>query len=217
MKDKRLFMTVIMWVLYVLWLLFFASVQLTIGNVIGHLLFLVIIVILNFEELKSEYEKFKTDKKKISKILLYALGLFVVMQVGNVIVSIISEAYEVDSSSQTIFSLFEIVPLGTMFVAFTMIMFYPVVEELIFRKSLKAIITNNVFFVIFSSLIIWYFQVTLINPNISEFIFSFPTFLVMLYLSFIYVKKNNIIYTITTRIIYNVVILIIQVIGLILR
>ena len=74
----------------------------------------------------------------------------------------------------------------------------------------KLTIKNNVIFVIVSSLLSWYFQVSLLNPSIPEFVLAISTLLNSLFASIIFVRKDNILYSIFPRMLYNIVICLIQ-------
>ena len=119
-----------------------------------------------------------------------------------------------DSSSGALSKVFENVPYGTLFACFLTIVFYPIVEELIFRKSLRPAIKNGVLFVIITSLLSWYFQVTLLNPSISEFVLAIQNLLNSVFMAIIYVKTNNIIYTISSRMLFNIFICTMQLVML---
>lgn len=214
-NNEKLVSIIIIWILYIIWILKFNSITPTLYNFIIHLLFLAIVVfifrndlLLNLKELKH------TRKKKLSRIFLYFLGFLGIMVLSNILISIITNiagiSFVQDSSSDAIAKVFNIIPYGTLFVCFLTIVFYPIVEELIFRKSLRPALKNSVLFVIITSLLSWYFQVTLLNPNINEFILAIQTFLNSIFAGIIYVKTNNIIYTISSRMLFNIFICIMQ-------
>lgn len=206
---------IIIWILYIIWIIKFSSITPTIYNFIIHLLFLLIVVFIFRKDLLSNLKELKhTRKKKISRIFLYFLGFLGIMILSNILISFITNILGInfiqDSSSDAIAKVFNIIPYGTLFVCFLTIIFYPIVEELIFRKSLRPALKNSVLFVTITSLLAWYFQVTLLNPNINEFILAIQTFLNSIFAGIIYVKTNNIIYTISSRMLFNIFICIMQ-------
>lgn len=210
-RYKKLIITFSIWILYFIWLLKIGSTSLTVSNFVLHLMFLFLLVYIYRDDLSKNLLELKSDKKKnILKLLLYFLLFIGALIIGNIIVTILLNGIEVDSSNSALYTLFSKVPFGTLFVCFLTIVFYPVVEELVFRKSLRDVITNSYLFVIISSLFTWYFQVTIINPTMPELITAIPTFVFSLYLSILYVKKGNILYTIFPRMFYNILICAIQ-------
>ena len=214
-NNEKLVSTIIIWILYIVWILKFSSITPTLYNFIIHLLFLLIVVFIFRKDLLSNLKELKhTRKKKISRIFLYFLGFLGIMVLSNILISIITNIVGInfvqDSSSSAIAKVFSVIPYGTLFACFLTIVFYPVVEELIFRKSLRPALKNSVLFVTITSLLAWYFQVTLLNPNINEFILAIQTFLNSIFAGIIYVKTNNIIYTISSRMLFNIFICIMQ-------
>lgn len=206
---------VIIWILYIIWLLKISSIVPTVGNFIIHLLFLGIVIFVFKDDLISNLKEFKVDKKKkIFRIFLYFIGFLVIMLISNGLISFFTSIMGIDlakdSSSKALSDVFVQVPYGTLFACFLTIVFYPIVEELIFRKSLRPAIKNGVLFVIITSLLSWYFQVTLLNPSVNEFVLAIQTFLNSIFMAIIYVKTNNIIYTISSRMLFNIFICIMQ-------
>lgn len=213
--NNKLLITIFVWIIYVIWILKFSSLTLSVPNFIIHLIFLFIIIFTFKDDLLISLNKLKkSSKKEKLRIILYFLGFLGIMILSNIIISIYTKItgnnFVQDSSSNAIGQVFNVLPFGTIFVCFLTILFYPVVEELVFRKSLRPAIKNGVLFVIITSLLSWYFQVTLLNPNINEFILAIQTFLNSIFAGIIYVKTNNICYTIFSRMLFNIFICIMQ-------
>ena len=210
-RNKKIISSVIIWILYIVWLLKISSLTVSITNFIVHLLFLGIIVFIFKDELLENLKEFKTNTgTKITKILLYFLVFIGIMLISNAILSLVGVDTSQTSSSKMISNVFNNVPFGTLFACFLTIIFYPVVEELMFRKSLRPAIENGVLFVIITSLLSWYFQVTLLNPSVNEFILAIQTLLNSIFAGIVYVRTNNIIYTISSRMLFNILICVIQ-------
>ena len=149
--------------------------------------------------------------KKIFAIFLFTLLFFVVGTVfGGIIRNIISDY---DTGTNQLYLLFPKVPWGTLFVCFSTIFFYPIVETLVFQKSLKDVINNKFVFIILAAVLNLFFQVQN-NPSISEIIKASPVVIMSIVSSIIYLKKENIMYVIYARMAYNLLICLIQLIGL---
>lgn len=221
-RNKKLFVSLFVWVIYILWILQVSSIKLNLTNFLLHLLFLGILVFIYRDDLKKDFKNFKKDGKKgIKSVLLYTLILFGILLVSNVLITVISKLmggeFAADSSSQLIGKLFHNTPFGTLFVMFLTIIFYSVVEELVFRKSIRDNIKSPVLFVIVSSLITWYFQATIFSPQLSEFVVSLSVLFNSIFASIVYVKKGNILYAIFPRMLYNLIICCVQLIPLLAR
>ena len=213
--KKKLYITILLWAIYAVFLIFFSSTSLTITNFLVHLLLLFVVLFIyrnDLENYKNEFDKNK--KSNILKVLFYMAIIWGVYILSNTFVNILVKNFGFNSSNGALMQLFKNAPYGTMFVCFTSIVFYPIVEELVFRKSLRDVISNPILFVIISSLVNWYFQVTIINPSVNELIIALPTLLYSVVAAIIMVKKDNILYTIYPRMIYNIIICGIQLIAL---
>lgn len=218
-KTKKLLLTLFVLIIYFIFLLKFSSTNLTFINFLTYFIFLIIILFIYSKDLKNYYINLKKDKKKFKTLLLYFIIFFIISTLlSNIILNIIEQNtninFNVDMSNKTIFSLFKIFPSGTLFVIFFTCIFTPFVEELVFRKSIRDVIDNKIIFIIVSSLLSWYFQVSLLNPNISEFVLAISTLLNSIFASYIFVKNDNILYSILPRMMYNIVICLIQLLPL---
>lgn len=210
-KKKKIILSAIIWILYIIWLLKISNLTISITNFITHLLFLGIIIFIFRDDLSKNLKEFKTNTgTKILKVLLYFLAFIGIMIISNIILSILGIDTSQTSSSKMIYNVFNNAPYGTLFACFLTIIFYPIVEELMFRNSLRPAIENKVLFVIITSLLSWYFQVTLLNPSVNEFILAIQTLLNSIFAGIVYVKTNNIIYTISSRMLFNILICLIQ-------
>ncbi len=221
--QNKLLVTIIVFIIYFTFIVFnIINTNLTLGNFFAHLLLLLILVFIYFDDLKKDWKEYKGKKKNVLTILLFFVIFYVL---GTIFSNIIIDFYNsitggstlLDSSQNTIYSLFDKVPLGTLFVFFFTIVYVPIVEELVFRKSLGNIINNKVLFVIMSSLLSWYFSVTILNPTINEFILANGIFLSSIFASIVYVKKKNILYTIFPRMLLNLFVCIVQLIVLLTK
>ena len=213
-NKTKLILTLGVWLLYIVWLLKFSSVKLDLANVLCYVGFLGLLLFIYFDDFKSYFKDFKKNlKKNILTVFVYFLIFIVILVVSNILISILLPLNP-DSGNSAIYDLFSNVPLGTIFACFLTIFFYPIVEELVFRKSLRDVIKNPIVFIILSSLISWYFQVTLINPKLSEFILTSQFFFNSIFAAIIFVKKNNLLYAIFPRMLYNFFICLMQIIAL---
>lgn len=216
----KILITIFVWCIYVGWLVFLSSTALTLINFLIHLLFLSVMIFIYRNDLKKNIKDLKSKKKNILLLILFFIGCLILLVVSNILIELLLKAFGFPedtggASSNAIFSLFKVVPFGTLLAIFFTVFFYPIVEELVFRKSLGDVIQNKVLFVIVSSIICWYFQVTLLSPTLLEFIIGIGALLNGIYASIIYIKKKgNVLYTIIPRMLYNVFICVMQLIAL---
>lgn len=217
-KDKKfisqIIITLSVLVIYIIWLQFFGSIELTISNFLIHLGFLSILIFIYHKDIINGIKEIrkKPMKKKVLSILLFTLIFFIVGTVfGGIIRNVVSDY---DTGTNQLYLLFPKVPWGTLFVCFSTIFFYPIVETLVFQKSLKDVINNKFVFVILAAVLNLFFQVQN-NPSLSEILKASPVVIMSIVSSIIYLKKENIMYVISARMAYNLLICLIQLIGLI--
>lgn len=218
-RETKLVKTAIVWAMYFLWVLKVNSTSLSLLNFVVHIMFAGIMVYIYIDDIKRCFKEFgKNPGKNFLKILLYLVIYVVIMTAGNIIADAIMKAkfggVSNDSSSMALYKIFSNVPFGTLFVILTTTLFYPIVEELVFRKSLRDIIPNKYIYVIISALGHWYFQVTIINPEMTELVSGLPYLFFSIFAAIIYVKKENILYTILPRTLYNLLMSVIQLLTL---
>ena len=209
----KLAITLLVLVLYIIWLQFFGSIELSILNFLIHIIFLFILIYIYHQDIVKGINEIRKKPmgKKIFAIFLFTLLFFVVGTVfGGIIRNIISDY---DTGTNQLYLLFPKVPWGTLFVCFSTIFFYPIVETLVFQKSLKDVINNKFVFIILAAVLNLFFQVQN-NPSISEVLKASPVVIMSIVSSIIYLKKENIMYVIYARMAYNLLICLIQLIGL---
>ena len=209
----KIVITLVVLVLYIVWLQFFGSTELSFYNFLIHLIFLFILGFIYHKDLLNGWTELKKKPtgKKIGLILLYALIFFVVGTVFGGIIRNVASDY--DASTNQLYLLFPKVPWGTLFVCFSTIFFYPIIETLVFQKSLRDVINNKYVFVILAATLNLFFQVQN-NPTFSEILKASPVVLMSIVSSIIYLRKDNIMYVISARMVYNLIICLIQLIGL---
>lgn len=213
--NNKLWISVFVFLIYFIFILYFSSTNLTLGNFLSHLVFLILITFIYRDELKTNWKQYKSTKKSFKTILLYfAITIVITLIVSNIVINtyitITGSEQLIGSSNTTIYSMFDQIPWGTLFVLFLTVLFYPIVEELIFRKSLGDVIKNKFLFIMISSLLAWYFQVTILSPSANEFVLAIGTLFYSIFAAFVYSKKKNILYTIFPRMLYNLLICIVQ-------
>ncbi len=209
--DNNKLMAPIILILYFLWIMFAGGVELTILNFIIHTLFLAIIVILEKNDLKRCFKEFKQKPiKNLLIVLLFAVLIFVVAQIGNIIISLVIENPDANSGNVALSTIFETKPWGTIYVTFLTVLFYPIIEESVFRGSFYSIISRGWLYIALSVSVACYLQIVTINPSFEELIFVVPTMLTSLFSAIIYTKKKNLLYVILPRIVYNLVITLIR-------
>ena len=83
--------------------------------------------------------------------------------------------------------------------------FYSVVEELVFKFPFKKILSNKWLFIIITGFLNAFYTVYFTSTSKLSLVFIIPYTILLSCFSYVYYKKDNIIFPIMTRIIYNLI------------
>lgn len=175
------------------------------------IIYLVSLVFIYRKELKEDFKNFKENGSGyIFKYApLYLLGV-ILMGITNALLVKVT-GMEMSTNEQNVRTLIKYYPL---YMSFSSVMYAPIVEELIFRKSIKNLFNDNVLFVLMSGLIFGLIHVVGTgNEGINEILMGIPYIIMGLDFAYIYAKTKNIFTTMTLHSIHNLTLLIIQFIG----
>ena len=155
--------------------------------------FIIIICIVYSFDLRKEIKEFsKNIWKNILCVILIAFLCFAVVTLGNYLRDEIVGSVQM-SSYNLVYPNIEKYPF---YVFFVMVIYTPLIEGIIFNKSMHNVIKNNVLFVIIASIIYGMMQVGVAFNSIASIISIIPYALFFMIVSFTYVKKKNIFFPI---------------------
>lgn len=140
----------------------------------------------------SDFRKSNSFFKRFMIVLFSVIVLFIINILGGVCGEILfSNMNDVDQNTTMIY---ELANMSTVYMIFKTLIFASVVENIVFRVSIRELTTNNIMFVVSSSLI--YALVNVMYSEFSMFIFvdMIQYFLISMFLSLIYIKNKNSIY-----------------------
>lgn len=175
----------------------------------GSLLYLIFVLFMYKDEIIIDLKDLK--KNGLNLIIKYApiylIGI-IFMGITNIIMQNITNM----PISENEINVRQSIKLLPVYMSFSVVIFAPIVEEIIFRKTFRNIIKNNYLFIIISGTI---FGIVHISGeiNINSFLMSIPYIVMGLDFAYIYYKSNNIFTTITLHSIHNTILLIFQLIG----
>lgn len=170
------------------------------------IIYVLILFFLYKKELKNELKDYKNNYKKYlsDNIIIYLLGVLL-MGICNIIISkLINQSL---SGNEIIIR--ENISKFPIYMIFSSVIFAPIKEELIFRKSIKNIFNNKYIFIILSGFIFGLLHISNYN-NLNEILFSIPYIIMGIDFAYIYYKTNNIFTTLTLHMCHNLILLIIQ-------
>ena len=213
MKENKLFKTLFSVLFYLFWSVFL-QLPLNLFNIrlssnmmaLYEFVFTFLLLILIFMMYKQELIKEFKFNKKIKYIYINTVAIFMIMGISNMIsYSILGDnvVSKVNNSGLSI------IDTKNLLMIIRLLVLTPIIEELVFRKSVRTVVNNDIFFVIFSGLFLGSLYVIAQTLSFVGLISSISYILVGIYLSISYVKTNNIYINIFSRILYNLLMLVI--------
>ena len=173
-----------------------------------YMLFAILIIYLYKDTFKSDFKDLKENKKKyIKSILINVVLIFAVMIITNALIGILLDIKETSENDYSLLTMFKKSPIAL--ILFTSI-YYPVVEGVIFRKSVRDIIDNKWMFIMFSSVFYFFFNIAYTSLSLNSIITSLCYLFSMMILSNYYYKSNNFTASVIVMMIYNLIISVIS-------
>lgn len=172
--------------------------------VLFYMLFALLILYLYRNTFKRDFKDIKENKKKyLSSILTNVVLIFVIMLVTNALIGMIFDIKQTSENDYSLLSMFKKSPIVLMFLTS---LYYPVIEGVIFRKSVRDIIDNKWMFIMFSSIFYFFFNVVYTSLSFTSIITSLCYLFSMMLLSSYYYKTNNFTASVLVMMIYNIII-----------
>lgn len=175
----------------------------------GSLLYMIFILLIYKEEIKNDLNdlKIKGINLIVKYIPIYIIGILL-MGFTNISLQGITNI-PVSDNEEAVRQTIKLLPI---YMSFSVSLFAPIVEEIIFRKTFRNIINNNYLFIVISGIIFGLVHITG-NININAFLMSIPYMIMGIDFAYIYYKSENIFTTMILHSIHNTVLLIFQFIG----
>lgn len=169
-----------------------------------YMLFALLIIYLYKDTFKNDFKDLKENKKKyIKSILINVVLIFAVMIITNALIGILLDIKETSENDYSLLTMFKKSPIALMLLTS---LYYPVIEGVIFRKSVRDIIDNKWMFIMFSSVFYFFFNVAYTSLSLNSIITSLCYLFSMMLLSNYYYKTNNFTASVLVMMIYNIII-----------
>lgn len=173
--------------------------------IISYLIYLIFITFLFKDELKNDLKNFKF-KSILKYIPIYILGIFLMIILNYLMSKITNIA--ISKNETDIRNYIKVFPIP---MAFSTVIYAPIVEELTFRKAFMNIFNKTYLFVLVSGTVFGLIHIS--SFSLDNFLMTIPYIIIGINFSYIYYKSNNIFTTITLHSIHNLILLTIQFIG----
>ena len=161
--------------------------------------------------IKKDFKKF-FNKKILKNIKLsfdyWIIGL-IIMVVSNFIIAIITNG-TLASNEEAVRELIDKVPL---YMAFQVMIYAPLTEELIFRKSIRDCVKNKYLYILISGFIFGGLHVISSLGNMIDLLYLIPYCSLGFVFAALYYKTNNIFSTIVAHSFHNSLALILYLVG----
>lgn len=160
------------------------------------------------KELKIDLKDCKANYTKHFKkyVSYYMLGA-ILMGLSNLILQKLTNT-EMSGNQAGIVKLMESYPV---YIAFLSVIYAPIVEEIIFRKTIRNIFKDDLAFVIISGVIFGVIHIS-DYTSIKEILLGIPYIIMGLDFSYIYYKTRNIFITMSFHALHNLLLLIVYLI-----
>ena len=172
---------------------------------------ILLIVIYSYkDELIPSFKNFiKNIKEYFNKYFKYWILMLVLMVLSNYIISFFT-VKEVATNQEIIVDTLKKAPIYTII---STILIAPLLEELIFRFSIKKIIPNlSIIYILVSGLAFGSMHVLLTMTNISDLLFIIPYSIPGIIFAYLYNKTNNIFIPAGIHFMHNAILISLQII-----
>ena len=177
------------------------------SNLIDIMLYLLYAFILIFLYKQVFISDFKDIKKNWKKYLIHMLISIVLIFVSMVLINlIVGVLFNVKEISENDFSLLTTFKENSLIVVLLTCIYYPLVEGIIFRKSVRDIIDNKWFFIMFSAIFYFFFNIVYTSMSFSNIMSSVCYLSTMMIVSHFYWKTNNFTLSVLVMSIFNFVV-----------
>lgn len=174
---------------------------------IANFILLFIVILIYSKSLKEDLKKFSkcwNEKcKKIITIFLAGLLLYFTFKLAIIMIFPNIDFDDITELANSFSSLPILLTISTLF-------YYPIIEEIIFKRTFKDLINNKWFFIIATALLNASFQVVLSATAPAQLVTILPNFVFYASLSYIYYETDNLLIPISLRVLYNLIPNIIQ-------
>lgn len=220
--SEKLTKLFVVFFLYFLYTMYAGSIFRAIGctdtifaGFIGDIIFAVIIIYIYRKNLKSDFKRLKKEslKKTLWTIFKWVIIIFMFVIFCGFITDLIIPEHVNDANTSAVYDLYSV---STWYTIFKTMIFGTLVEEILYRESVRDCIKNNFMFIIVSS-VIYTFLNTVFVGFTEGFVLSSMLiyFLPAIFWSIAYLRNNdNILLLSLIKFTYNLIPLTILLLGL---
>lgn len=159
------------------------------ANAVISVIFAIAIIYIYRKSFISDFKDFSKNKwKYVKSILLNVVLIFVITIVTNLLLTLLFDIRETSENDYSLRTMYKSSPIILLLLT---AVYYPVVEGIVFRKTIKEVIDKKWLFIVFSALFYFFFNVAYTSFTLNNILSSLCYFFIMLVLSNYYWKTNN--------------------------
>jgi len=177
-------------------------------NLVFSLILMIILIMIYRKTFKKDIKDFKENKKSyLVMVLKYTLITFVSVIAVNALKEFIFNVKEVAENDMALYTYYRELPYLMIFMT---VIYYPIVEEIVFDKTIKDLIKNKWLYIIISSLFFWYFNIAFIGITVTSIVSSAFYFVIAFIRAYAYQKTDNLLVPIGIKMFYNLLVTLIS-------
>lgn len=183
-------------------------------HMIMNLVLMGILVAIYFRSLKSDFAIYKSKFSSYWKLILKYVGLTFFAVIATNLLKVYVFQIDINTGAEndmTLYTYFTHVPWVMFFMT---TVYYPIVEELVFSKSIRDLTHHKWLFIVISSLFFWYFNIAFVGINYVTIISSISYFVIAFIRCYAYVKTDNVCVPISIKVVYNLIVNIFTLLGM---
>lgn len=215
-KEKRvgisaLYISICVVLLYFIWPYFVNAILAVLGvkgdailysSLIANFFLMFLIIGIYFNEIKDDLTNYK---KNFKKLFLSGGKAFIIGIIIYMIISVILVELFPNGSNESVDSLLHIYDKSPFLLLISTLFYFPIVEELVFKKTFRNFINNKWLFIIVTAVMNGFFEVVFSYNDIMGIINALPLIVFYGMLSYIYYETGNIAVSISYRMIFNLI------------
>ena len=215
-KDRNIIRLLIVFILYYVVSYYFPNLTTSkvLNLFIKDIVLLISFVIIYFKELRIDFGKFKRSKDKW-KVILWVLAIYAaIIAINYIAKTYLPNMININEGDKNNLAIKELYVMSKVYAFFKAVIFTAIAEVILYSLSFRKVITNNIVFIVISSLVYTYFNYLFVGFSTSLLIAALVNrFIPYCLYNIAYIKSKNVFYLISISAIINAVAFVILVLG----
>ena len=171
-------------------------------RLIANFLLMFLIILIYSNSLKNDL---KSLKNNFGKLYLKGGKIFIIGIILYTIVSSLIVELVPNGLNESVDNLLHIYDKSPFLLLLSTVIYYPIVEELVFKRTFKEFIKNKWLFILITAIINGSFEIMLSYTSVINLINIIPAIVFYGILSYIYYDTDNVVVSISYRMFYNLI------------